>query len=209
MIVIIDYKLGNLKSVLKAIHKIGHECITSSDPVEISSADKLILPGVGNFQKGIENIHNLGLYDVLNHLVLEREIPILGICLGMQLMTKNSEEGRQMGFGWLSANTKKFALTDSNLKIPHIGWNNVEKHKNEELFLGIDEKSFFYFVHSFFVDCDNKEDVLTTSHYGINFVSSFSKHNIFGCQFHPEKSHDVGLKLLNNFCNLSSTKAVK
>lgn len=202
MIAIIDFKLGNQHSVLKAVKRIGHECIISSDPIELKSADKLILPGVGNFRQGIENIKNMGLFDLLNEIVLGKGKPILGICLGMQLMTKFSEEGEAEGFGWIDANTRKFTFTNGNLKIPHMGWNNMEFHKTSAIFQGIEENSLFYFVHSFYVECARQDDILTFTNYGVSFVSSFARGKIFGCQFHPEKSHDSGLKVLDNFCNI-------
>lgn len=202
MITIVDYGMGNLRSVQKAFERI--KCIVkiSSDIDDLLNAEKLILPGVGNFEKGIDNLKSTGLFDALNEAVLVKKKPILGICLGMQLMTEHSEEGNASGFGWIKANTKKFTFEKSELKIPHMGWNNLSIKNIEPLFSGLNEESFFYFVHSYFVNCNFTEDVLAETNYGNNFVSAFRKENIFGCQFHPEKSHDAGLLLLKNFDNL-------
>lgn len=203
MIVIIDYGLGNLGSVKNMLKKIGAEVIISSDISEIEKADKLILPGVGGFDSGVRNIKNLGLMEILNKKVIQDKIPILGICLGMQLFTKKSEEGKLSGFGWVNGETIKFKFNqDSNLKIPHIGWNDIKIKKENKLFKNMYSDPRFYFVHSYHLVCKNKEDILTTTNHGYNFVSSIHKNNIYGVQFHPEKSHKFGIKLLENFVEL-------
>lgn len=202
MIVIVDYGMGNLRSVQKAFERIKCSASISSDVNEIIGADKIVLPGVGNFEKGIANIKEHRLFDILNQAVIINKVPILGICLGMQLMTEHSEEGNAEGFGWIKANTKKFIFEKSELKIPHMGWNNLLIKDNETLFKGLSEENFFYFVHSYFVSCKIEENVLAETSYGNKFVSAFNKGNIYGCQFHPEKSHDAGLLVLKNFANL-------
>lgn len=202
MIVIIDYGMGNLRSVQKAFERIKVPVLITSDKMAILKADKIVLPGVGNFERGITNLKSNGLFDTLNEAVTENKIPILGICLGMQLMTEFSEEGNAEGFGWVKAKTKKFVFEKSGLKIPHMGWNNLLVKNNESLFKGINEKNFFYFVHSYYVTCEDEIDVLAETNYGYKFVSAFNKGNIWGCQFHPEKSHDAGLTVLRNFTNL-------
>jgi glutamine amidotransferase len=174
----------------------------SSDPSEIAKADRLILPGVGHFQYGMEQLNQLGLIEILNKAVLEDKKPILGICLGMQLLTKQSEEGNIDGLGFINAQTVKFNLDDSKLKIPHMGWNTVEFKKESNLRSEIRLNPRYYFVHSYFVECNNKEDVLCSTEYGKEFVSGFQHENIFGLQFHPEKSHKFGMELLANFCKL-------
>lgn len=181
---------------------LGFESIISSDPLVISSSDRLILPGVGHFQHGMEQLEKLGLVDVLNQAVLEKKTPILGICLGMQLLTKHSEEGNLDGLGFIDARTKKFQLLDKTLKIPHMGWNTVLFRKDSEITKGNSEYPRYYFVHSYFVECTRDEDVLGTTDYGQTFVSAFQQNNIFGLQFHPEKSHKYGMELLVNFCNI-------
>lgn len=202
MIVVIDYGMGNLRSVQKAFERIRVPAKISANIDEILTAEKLVLPGVGHFEKGVSNLKDRGLFDTLNIVVSEKKIPILGICLGMQLMTEFSEEGNCEGFGWIRGKTKRFSFNNNELKIPHMGWNNLLVKKTDVLYNGITSDNFFYFVHSYYVSCENEIDILAETKYGNNFVSSFQKENIFGCQFHPEKSHDAGLKVLSNFVKL-------
>ena len=201
MIVIINYGMGNLHSVLKAFKRLRVDAIISSNPEDIQKAEKLILPGVGHFKRGMKNLSELGLINLLNEVVVEKEIPILGICLGMQLFTKHSEEGDVDGLGWLDATTVKFNFDKefSHLRIPHIGWNTLQLANNSSLFTGIENDASFYFVHSYHVVCENSEDIAATTEYGHEIVSSIRKNNIFATQFHPEKSHDAGLLMLKNF----------
>lgn len=203
MITIIDYGMGNLRSVQKAFERIGISVNISDNIDEIVKAEKLVLPGVGNFERGIDNLKKRGLYDALNDAVIEKEIPIIGICLGMQLMTEFSEEGNCEGFGWIKGKTTKFRFQENKLKIPHMGWNNLAITKTDSLFMGITSENFFYFVHSYYISCSDESDILAETNFGNKFVSSFQRKNIFGCQFHPEKSHDPGLKVLSNFVKLS------
>jgi imidazole glycerol-phosphate synthase subunit HisH len=202
VIVIIDYGMGNIRSVMNKIKRAGHEACVSYDHNTIKSADKLILPGVGHFLNGMKRLKERNIIDLLNEKVLEDKIPILGICLGMQLFTGYSEEGNVEGLGWLNAETIKFTLKDVKHKVPHMGWNSIEQKKESPLLKDIPDNRHYYFVHSYHVRCNNKEDILTTSYYGYEFVSAVQKGNIFGTQFHPEKSHEWGEKLLNNFLNL-------
>lgn len=197
MITIIDYGMGNLGSIENMIKKIGYESLTTSDIEEVKKADKLILPGVGAFDHGMKQLSELGLIEVLNQMVLIKNTPILGICLGMQLMTKSSEEGSMTGLGWIDAEAKKFRSDE--LKIPHMGWNVIEHKKVSKLFDENKSEKRFYFVHSYCVSCNNKDDILTTTPYIHDFVSSFEKGNIIGAQFHPEKSHKFGMSLIRNF----------
>lgn len=199
MIIIIDYGMGNLRSVQKAFERIRVPVKISASVDEILKAEKLVLPGVGHFEQGVSNLKDRGLFEALNEVVLEKKKPILGICLGMQLMTEFSEEGDCEGFGWIKAKTKRFSFQSNSLKIPHMGWNNLSINKTDSLYNGITTDNFFYFVHSYYVCCSDENDVLTETNYGNKFVSSFRKENIYGCQFHPEKSHDFGLHLLKNF----------
>jgi glutamine amidotransferase len=199
MITIIDYGMGNLRSVQKAFERIRVPAKISSDVNEISSAAKLVLPGVGHFAQGISNLRQRGLLEALNEAVLEKKKIILGICLGMQLMTEFSEEGNCAGFGWIKAKTQRFTFNPNGLKIPHMGWNNLSIKNSDSIFQGITLDNFFYFVHSYYISCSNEKEILAETSYGNNFVSSFKKENIFGCQFHPEKSHDSGLLVLKNF----------
>ena len=200
MITIIDYGMGNLGSVANMIKKVGGKSVITSDKEDIKKAKKILLPGVGAFDNAVKNLKSLDLWDLIKEKVLEEKISIIGICLGMQLLTKGSEEGDLEGFGFIDAYAKKFKFENSDLKIPHMGWNIVKLQKKSKLFEGMEkEENRFYFVHSFAVECYNKEDILTITNYGYDFVSSFEKDNIIGCQFHPEKSHKFGMKLFKNF----------
>jgi glutamine amidotransferase len=200
MIVIVDYKMGNLGSVSNIIKKIGHTSIISSDIATIANASKIILPGVGSFEKAMNNLNELGLIDILNQKVVEQQTPTLGICLGMQLMTNFSEEGNVKGLGWVNAKTVKFELSNfPELKIPHMGWNEVNFPQDHFLCENYHEKPRFYFVHSYHVECEKEENKLMTTKHGIEFTSAIVKGNITGVQFHPEKSHKFGMTLFKNF----------
>ena len=202
MTTIINYNLGNPKSIKNMLAYLGIESRISADHADISSADRLILPGVGHFQHGMEQLEQLGLIDVLKTEVINNKKPILGICLGMQLLTQHSEEGNLAGLGFVDAQTKKFVLQDTSLKVPHMGWNTVEFKKDSPMNTGVSINPRYYFVHSYFVDCTNQNDILCITQYGQEFVSGFQHQNIFGLQFHPEKSHKFGMELLANFCKI-------
>lgn len=200
MIVIVDYKMGNLGSITNIIKKVGHSSIVTSDIGQISKADKIILPGVGSFDKAMENLKDLNLIEVLNQKALIEKVPVLGICLGMQLLTKSSEEGNVDGLGWIDAKTVKFQLSDySNLKIPHMGWNEVQLPQKHILCDDMYQDPRFYFVHSYHAVCESDANILMTTHFGYDFTSGIVKDNIIGVQFHPEKSHKFGMKLFKNF----------
>ena len=198
MIVIVDYGLGNLGSIQNMIKKLGHISIISSNKEEISKATKLILPGVGSFDKGMHELNKTGLTELLDVLVLINKVPVLGICLGMQLMTNSSEEGLEKGLGWIDAKVKKFLFENKYLKVPHMVWNYIRKVK-ESNFYNSNHSDRFYFVHSYYVECNDKEDILSKTEYGLDFVSSFKKENIMGIQCHPEKSHKFGMDFLKKF----------
>lgn len=203
MIVIIDYGMGNLRSIQKKMIQIGVNAEISKDIKIIAKADKLILPGVGHFANGIKNLKQYGLWDLLNSKVLIEKTPILGICLGMQLMANHSEEGDLDGLGWIDANVVRFKINNKlKYKVPHIGWNTTFINKKSTLLNEISNDSMFYFVHSYHIKCHNNEDILTTSHYEYSFSSAIQKDNIYGTQFHPEKSHNWGEQLLINFVNI-------
>ena len=200
MITIIDYGMGNLGSVANMIKKVDGKSIITFNKEDVKNAKKILLPGVGAYDNAVKNLKNLDLWELIKEKVLEERVPIMGICLGMQLLAKGSEEGSCDGFGFIDAEVKKFKFENSDLKIPHMGWNIVRLQKKSKLFEGMEkEENRFYFVHSFAVECNNKEDILTITNYGYDFVSSFEKNNIIGCQFHPEKSHKFGMKLFKNF----------
>jgi len=203
MIVIIDYGIGNLASVFNMFKKIGvKDVVVSSDKEVISKAKKLLLPGVGAFDAGITNLENSGLIPILNKKVLEEKVPILGICLGMQLLTKRSEEGIKQGLGWIDAETVKFNLDPAlKLKVPHMGWNYIKVTKKNPL-IDAETKNRFYFVHSYYVKCFDDSQSIATSNFGVDFTCMVNKDNIFGAQFHPEKSLKFGMKLLENFSKI-------
>ena len=186
------------------LKKVGADSIITSESSVIEKATKLILPGVGSFDDGMKNLNELGLIEILNKKVIGEKIPILGICLGMQLLTNGSEEGIFPGLSWISGQTIRFKFENenNNLKIPHMGWNSVDLKKESSLFKEMSPDPRFYFVHSFHVNCNDKQDVLTKTFYGHEFVSAVKKDNIMGVQFHPEKSHKFGMKLFENFAKL-------
>jgi len=193
--------MGNLGSIQSMLRKIGTPSLVSERIDDIQRADKLILPGVGAFDNGMKNLSELGLLPVLNKQVLEKETPILGICLGMQLFMGKSEEGELPGLGWIEGKVVRFRFDadQAGLKIPHMGWNTVKVQKDEPLFTGMVDDSRFYFVHSYHVVCSRHEDILATTKHGYDFPSSIRRSNIMGTQFHPEKSHRFGMGLLRNF----------
>lgn len=199
-VVIIDYGMGNLRSVQKKLIRVGAIVEVSRDPKIILKADKLVLPGVGHFANGIKNLKNYGIWDILNEKVLVQKTPILGICLGMQLMAKHSDEGDVEGLAWFDANIIKFNVKHKlKYKVPHMGWNNVILNKESVLFKVLPEDAIFYFVHSYHINCNDKKDILATTDYEYPFTSAIQKENIYGTQFHPEKSHDWGEKIFKNF----------
>lgn len=193
--------MGNIGSIQNMLKRISVKSVISSKIEILNNCDKLILPGVGSFDQGMKNLKNHNFIRFLNDYVIKDKKPILGICLGMQLFADNSEEGDLSGLGWIKGNVKKFNLRKDGLKVPHMGWNNIEC-KNSKLFLNLPNEKRFYFVHSFFFECKNKENIISTTDYGINFASSINKQNIWGTQFHPEKSHICGMNLLKNYAKL-------
>jgi glutamine amidotransferase len=200
MIAIIDYGMGNLGSIQNMLRKVGAEAVITADPKTIANADKLILPGVGTFDRAMENLSQLGIIQLLNEQVVDKGKPVLGICLGMQLMTKRSDEGNLPGLGWIDAETLKFENIAQ--RVPHMGWNTVNVEREDPLFKDMYPEPRFYFVHSYYVKCASQANVLTTTHYGQDFCSSLVKDNIRGVQYHPEKSHKFGMKLLKNFAEM-------
>lgn len=202
-IVIVDYGMGNLNSVKRKLRRLNIDALISSDPKDLYLADKIILPGVGHFKMAMENLKKRNLMDALNEEVLIKKKPILGICLGMQLMANKSEEGNADGLAWINADVIKFRINDKlKYKIPHIGWNQIVQVKDSLLMKDISENSEFYFVHAYHLKSNDLGDVLNETEYECRFTSAIEKNNIFGVQYHPEKSHDVGELLLKNFIRL-------
>jgi glutamine amidotransferase len=203
MIAIINYGLGNLTSILNMYKRLGVEAIITADPEVIYKADKLILPGVGHFKKGMDNLKKSGLQPLLNKLVLNEKKPILGICLGAQLMTMHSEEGDVDGLQWINANTVRFKLEHLNgLKVPHMGWSDISIKDNNPLWKDLPDEPRFYHVHTYHFKFNDSSCISATVNYGYVFVSGFHLNNIYGTQFHPEKSHKFGMKVLENFARL-------
>lgn len=200
MIAIVDYGMGNLGSIKNMFKKIGAQSEIMSRPDEIAKASKILLPGVGAFDTAMIKINDSTLREVLDEKALKEKVPVLGICLGMQLLTEKSEEGKQAGLGWIPGEAKKFNFGEElDLKVPHMGWNSVIPAAQSPMTSGFDEDFRFYFVHSYFVKASSESHVMLKTEYGINFHSGICNDNIFGAQFHPEKSHRFGMKLLSNF----------
>ena len=205
MIAIVDYGAGNVASIANMLKRLGQAAVLSSDPAVLEQADKLILPGVGHFDYGMEKLEASGIIPLLNRRVLEEKIPILGICLGLQLFTRRSDEGVRPGLGWIDAETIAFdrnrlGLTD---RIPHMGWSTLEVVRSSRIFTPLDAAARFYFVHSFHLQCQQREDVIGQITHGYPIDVAVERGNIFGVQFHPEKSHRFGIEVLRNFVNLS------
>ena len=216
MIVVIDYGMGNLHSAFKAFEHLGADVLLSGSPADLRAAEKLVLPGVGAFGDGMENLNRLGLSDAMREEVLAKKKPILGICLGMQLLAKDSSElGMHEGLGFIDAHVRKLPVNGirraspsssqtapqfaTGLKLPHVGWNNVKVKEGARLFEKVSADPSFYFVHSFAVECNNPADVAATCEYGKGFAAALQHENIFATQFHPEKSQKDGLRILQNF----------
>ena len=200
---IVDYGMGNIFSVQKKLLQENITVSISSEPQDILQADKIILLGVGHFKRAMDNLLELNLIEPLNNFALIQKKPVLGICLGMQLMASFSEEGNSTGLGWVDASVKKFNTSDSQkFKIPHMGWNTINLTKKSSLMNNIASNEEFYFVHSFYMHPNDPDLILNETNYIENFCSGIEQENIFGVQYHPEKSHDSGRTLLKNFISL-------
>lgn len=205
MITVVDYGMGNLGSIKNMFKRIGAKTTIESDPDKINKANKILLPGVGSFDMAMQKIRANNLEEVLNYKAKKEKIPVLGICLGMQILTDSSEEGNERGLGWIPAKTLSFKSRIKNtLKIPHMGWNTVNIISENHLFRQFDklDEIRFYFVHSYFVECSNNKNILSITSYDKYFHSGIYKDNIYGLQFHPEKSHKFGMKIFENFARL-------
>jgi len=204
MIAIIDYGIGNVGSITNMLKRVKTKSYLASTCEDVEKAEKIILPGIGHFGSGMEALRQSGLIPALEEKALNQKIPILGICLGMHLMGKFSEEGNEKGLGWFDGNVKHFSNMKEaeKVRIPHMGWNYVNIVKKNDLTEGFFENSKFYFVHSYFFECENPNDILLSTNYGEEFTSAFQKENLMGVQFHPEKSHKYGMRLMENFARL-------
>lgn len=203
MIAIIDYGLGNISAFVNVFDKINQPFVIARSGEELKKATKIILPGVGSFDYAMMLLDKSGMYDRLNAKVVEEKTPVLGVCVGMQMMARVSEEGTRPGLGWVDGEVKKFVESPRHtVRIPHMGWNNVVPVREDDLMKGLDDASRFYFLHSYYFECHEQADILATTEYDGRFTCAVAHENIYGVQFHPEKSHRWGNQLLENFAQL-------
>jgi glutamine amidotransferase len=203
MVAVIDYGIGNTGSICKMIEKLGYETCVTNNELEIRKSERIVLPGVGSFDNAAKKLHETGLISLLSELALQSNKPFLGICLGMQLLFKSSDEGIENGLGWLDGRVIKFDHTKmTSEKIPHMGWNTVNFNPESPLFKDINNDIRFYFTHSFHVANVNESEIIGMTNFGYDFICAVQKNNIFGVQFHPEKSHKFGLQLMQKFLEI-------
>ncbi|MBP6755422.1 MAG: imidazole glycerol phosphate synthase subunit HisH [Bacteroidia bacterium] len=204
MITIIDYGLGNISAFQNVYKRLDIPTKIAKSVEDLQDVEKIILPGVGAFDYAMSQLNNSGMRERLDELVQKQKIPVIGICVGMQIMGNKSDEGQLEGLKWIDANIRKFdeSTIHQRTKLPHMGWNDVYPKNNHPLFEGLEKDAIFYFLHSYYFECKNEEDILANSDYGVQFASAAHHDNIFGIQFHPEKSHQYGEKLLHNFAKL-------
>jgi glutamine amidotransferase len=204
MITIIDYGLGNIRAFLNVYERLSIPVKVARVPQEVENATKIILPGVGSFDYAMRQLSRSGMREVLEKRVLDNKTPMMGICVGMQMLAHSSEEGTEPGLGWIKGNVCKFDpyLIPFKSRLPHMGWNTIVPKENVNLLNGIENHARFYFLHSYYFECAEKSQVISKTDYGISFASAINKENVFGIQFHPEKSHHNGIRLLDNFAKL-------
>jgi glutamine amidotransferase len=201
MIAIIDYGLGNIRAFVNLYERLNIKIKIATGPDDIKDASKLILPGVGAFDYAMTQLNRSGMRDAFEKQVIVNKIPVIGICVGMQMLAKSSDEGKLPGLGWIDGSVRKFDVSGIpyKTKLPHMGWNTIDPINDCPLLNGFDSDSRFYFLHSYYFVCNNEENIIASTSYGIAFASAVNKDNIFGIQFHPEKSHSNGIQLLNNY----------
>ena len=204
MITIIDYGLGNIRAFVNVYERLNIKTKVAHNANEIKGATKIILPGVGAFDYAMKQLNASGMRDELDNKVLGEKIPVIGICVGMQILANSSEEGILPGLGWIDGEVKLFDTSKIKHKtrLPHMGWNNINPVNGHNLLNGLDSQSRFYFLHSYYFVCHNENEIISTTEYGISYASAVNRENIFGIQFHPEKSHSNGIQLLHNFAKL-------
>ena len=204
MITIINYGLGNIRAFTNIYKKLDIPVKIAQSVVDLTDVSKLILPGVGAFDHAMEQLEQSGMRQRLDELVVQNKVPVVGICVGMQMLAHSSDEGKLPGLGWIDGSVKKFAGSKISYSthLPHMGWNDVKPVKKNDLLTGLENDAKFYFLHSYYFHCNNIEDTIATTDYGIEFSCAVNKNNIYGVQFHPEKSHQYGIQLLNNFAKL-------
>lgn len=205
MITIIDYGSGNVEAIANIYKRLNIEHEITSSPETIERAEKLILPGVGTFDQTIGKLNSSGLREILDRKVLQENTPTLGICVGMQIMADSSEEGQEKGLGWISGKVRKFDISKLETKpyLPHMGWNSIDPKVDHKILEGIEKDKGFYFIHTYYFEASSVENILTETNYGGVFTSSVFNNNVFGMQFHPEKSHSNGIRLLKNFAQIN------
>lgn len=204
MITIIDYGLGNISAFVNVYKRVNIPITVAKNTNDLIGATKLILPGVGAFDHAMQLLNQSGMRETIEQLVLQENVPVLGICVGMQILALFSDEGKLSGLGWIDGQVKKFDVSSlpHSTHLPHMGWNDVKPVTTHPLFTGLETDARFYFLHSYYFDCNNSEDVLAQSDYGAEFSCAVNHENIYGVQFHPEKSHHFGVQLLKNFAEL-------
>lgn len=204
MITLIDYGVGNINAFVNVYKRVDVPVKVAKNAQDLEGAQKLILPGVGHFDHAMSQLNNSGMRTKLDELVLEKKIPVIGICVGMQMMGNYSDEGNLEGLKWIDASVKKFDETKINqvTRLPHMGWNDVKPKKDVALFKGLEKDAIFYFLHTYYFECNNPDDIMAVSDYGIEFACAAHHENKYGIQFHPEKSHQYGEMLLHNFAKL-------
>jgi glutamine amidotransferase len=204
MITIVDYGLGNIQAFLNVYKRLNIAAATARSAADLAGASRVILPGVGAFDDAMERLERSGLRAALDDLVLVKRVPVLGVCVGMQILAQGSDEGRLRGLGWVDGHVKAFESWEptKRMPVPHMGWNDVSPGAGTRLFEGLESEARFYFLHSFFFECARQEDILAVSQYGADFSSAVHHGNVFGVQFHPEKSHHFGTQLLKNFAEM-------
>ena len=204
MITIVDYGLGNIQAFLNVYKRLNIAAVTAKTADELRGATKVVLPGVGAFDPAMRSLQDSGMRATLDELALERDVPVLGVCVGMQMLGESSEEGELPGLGWIAGRARGFQALQygGSLPLPHMGWNDVRPDSHNPLFDKLDANSRFYFLHSFYFQCDFEKDVAAVSTYGKDFSCAVRSENIYGVQFHPEKSHHFGTRLLQNFAEI-------
>jgi len=204
VITVIDYGLGNVQAFVNVYKRLDIPVNVAKSIDDLAETTKIILPGVGSFDRAMQQFNSSGMRKLIEQLVLEEEIPILGVCVGMQMLANSSDEGKLSGLGWVDGNVKRFdeASMLQNQNLPHMGWNNVASETEGGLFKDINGENKFYFLHSFYFDCCYESNIIGVTDYGFNFTSAIKKKNIFGVQFHPEKSHRYGGQLLKNYSEI-------
>ena len=204
MITIINYGSGNIRAIGNIYDKLHINYKIAGSPKEVEGAEKIFLPGVGAFDETISMLDKTGFREVLDKEILQNKVPVIGICVGMQILAESSEEGSLPGLGYIKGSVKKIdeTLLNQKPKLPHLGWNSIEIVRENTLLKGIDEEFGFYFLHSYYFECENNSDILATTNYGKSFASAVNHENVYGFQFHPEKSHNNGVTLLKNFASL-------